>query len=71
MNVRKYENEITIVNDRLYFQQVTIKLPEKCMCKPCGSIEESEVVPQEIVPYLDQEPVHGHFANTEYRYRYS
>lgn len=36
------------------------------MCRPCTSIEESAVIPQEIVNYADEAPISGHFAKPEW-----
>ncbi|CAH0385572.1 unnamed protein product [Bemisia tabaci] len=47
------------------FRKVTTKAPLECMCRPCTSIEESSVVPQEIVNYAGEQPISGHFAKPE------
>lgn len=49
----------------LYFSvQVTTKAPLECMCRPCGSIEESAIIPQEIAGYSEEGPLHNHFRKT-------
>ncbi|XP_008468249.2 bursicon [Diaphorina citri] len=47
------------------FRKVITKAPLDCMCRPCTSIEESAVIPQEIVNYADEAPISGHFAKPE------
>uniref|UniRef100_A0A1A9W2N9 Bursicon n=1 Tax=Glossina brevipalpis TaxID=37001 RepID=A0A1A9W2N9_9MUSC len=43
------------------FKKVLTKAPLECMCRPCTSIEESGIVPQEIAGYSDEGPLNNHF----------
>nr|CAD7592892.1 unnamed protein product [Timema genevievae] len=44
------------------FRKVTTKAPLECMCRPCTSVEESAVIPQEMAGYPDQPPLNHHFT---------
>lgn len=44
--------------------QVSTKAPLECMCRPCGSVEESSVIPQEIAGYADEGLLQSHFRNS-------
>ncbi|CAH2084652.1 unnamed protein product [Euphydryas editha] len=46
------------------FRKVTTKAPLECMCRPCGSIEESSIVPQEIAGYADEGFLQSHFRKS-------
>ncbi|XP_068157451.1 bursicon [Drosophila tropicalis] len=43
------------------FKKVLTKAPLECMCRPCTSIEESGIIPQEIAGYSDEGPLNNHF----------
>ncbi|XP_018799687.1 PREDICTED: bursicon [Bactrocera latifrons] len=43
------------------FKKVLTKAPLECMCRPCTSVEESGIVPQEIAGYSDEGPLNNHF----------
>ncbi|XP_065224209.1 bursicon-like [Planococcus citri] len=45
---------------------INTKEPLECMCRPCTSIEESSVIPQEMLGYLNEPPISGHFVESEY-----
>lgn len=36
------------------FRKVLTKAPLECMCRPCAGVEESSVIPQEIVGFSDE-----------------
>ncbi|XP_050674857.1 bursicon isoform X1 [Leptidea sinapis] len=42
-------------------RKVTTKAPLECMCRPCGSIEESSIIPQEIAGFVEEGPLHNQF----------
>ncbi|XP_026749033.2 bursicon [Galleria mellonella] len=46
------------------FRKVTTKAPLECMCRPCGSIEESAIVPQEIAGYSEDSLLQNQFRKT-------
>ncbi|OWR44350.1 cuticle tanning hormone bursicon monomer [Danaus plexippus plexippus] len=46
------------------FRKVSTKAPLECMCRPCGSVEESSVIPQEIAGYADEGLLQSHFRNS-------
>lgn len=48
----------------LYSLQVTTKAPLECMCRPCGSIEESSIIPQEIAGYADEGLLQSQFRKS-------
>ncbi|CAG5027865.1 unnamed protein product [Parnassius apollo] len=61
------EREATVVlfcpkakSEEKRFRKVTTKAPLECMCRPCGTIEESAIIPQEIAGYSD-ESLQNHF----------
>ncbi|KAL0830668.1 hypothetical protein ABMA28_002805 [Loxostege sticticalis] len=65
------EREATVVlfcpkakNEEKRFMKVSTKAPLECMCRPCGSIDESSIVPQEIAGYSEEGPLHNHFRKT-------
>ncbi|XP_059057383.1 bursicon [Achroia grisella] len=43
------------------FRKVTTKAPLECMCRPCGSIEESAIVPQEMAGYSEDSLLKNQF----------
>uniref|UniRef100_T1H9U3 DAN domain-containing protein n=1 Tax=Rhodnius prolixus TaxID=13249 RepID=T1H9U3_RHOPR len=45
--------------------QVTTKAPLECMCRPCTSVEESAIIPQEIAAYADEGPLNNHFLKPQ------
>nr|UES72898.1 bursicon alpha 1 [Carausius morosus] len=52
-------------NGERKFRKVTTKAPLDCMCRPCTSVEESAVIPQEIAGYSDISPLNDHFAKPQ------
>ncbi|XP_063235146.1 bursicon-like [Bacillus rossius redtenbacheri] len=52
-------------NGERKFRKVTTKAPLECMCRPCTSVEESAVIPQEIAGYSDISPLNDHFAKPQ------
>ncbi|XP_045449584.1 bursicon [Melitaea cinxia] len=65
------EREATVVlfcpkakSEEKRFRKVTTKAPLECMCRPCGSIEESSIVPQEIAGYADEGFLQSQFRKT-------
>ncbi|KAI5639471.1 DAN domain-containing protein [Phthorimaea operculella] len=46
------------------FRKVTTKAPLECMCRPCGMIDESSIIPQELVGYNDDSPLHNQFIKS-------
>ncbi|XP_049872622.1 bursicon isoform X1 [Pectinophora gossypiella] len=65
------EREATVVlfcpkakSEEKRFRKVTTKAPLECMCRPCGSIEESAIIPQEIAGYSEDSPLHNHFIKS-------
>lgn len=38
------------------WRRILTKAPLECMCRPCGGLEESSVIPQEIAGYSDDMP---------------
>lgn len=49
----------------LLFLKVVTKAPLECMCRPCTSVEESAVIPQEMMNFPNEQPISGHFAMSE------
>ncbi|XP_067625666.1 bursicon isoform X1 [Eurosta solidaginis] len=43
------------------FKKVLTKAPLECMCRPCTTVEESGIIPQEIAGYSDEGPLNNHF----------
>ena len=41
------------------------KAPLECMCRPCTSVEESAVIPQEIAGLTDEGPLNQHFLKPQ------
>ncbi|KAG6453468.1 hypothetical protein O3G_MSEX008171 [Manduca sexta] len=65
------EREATVVlycpdakNEERRFRKVSTKAPLECMCRPCGSIEESAIVPQEVAGYAEEGPLYNHFRKS-------
>ncbi|XP_026496206.1 bursicon [Vanessa tameamea] len=48
-------------NEEKRFRKVSTKAPLECMCRPCGAIEESSIIPQEIAGYADEGILKSHF----------
>ncbi|CAH4034023.1 bursicon [Pieris napi] len=48
-------------NEEKRYRKVTTKAPLECMCRPCGSVEESSIIPQEIAGYVEDSPLHSQF----------
>ncbi|XP_026465660.1 bursicon, partial [Ctenocephalides felis] len=48
------------------FRKVITKAPLDCMCRPCTSIEESAIIPQEIAGYADEGPLNNHFRKSHH-----
>ncbi|XP_038213861.1 bursicon [Zerene cesonia] len=62
------EREATVIlfcpkakSEEKRFRKVTTKAPLECMCRPCGSIEESAIIPQEIAGYADDSLLSSQF----------
>ncbi|XP_050348881.1 bursicon [Nymphalis io] len=51
-------------NEEKRFRKVSTKAPLECMCRPCGAIEESSIIPQEIAGYADEELLQSHFRKS-------
>nr|XP_021181734.2 bursicon [Helicoverpa armigera] len=45
-------------------RRITTKAPLECMCRPCGSIDESSIIPQEVAGYADEGPLYHHFRKS-------
>ncbi|XP_037875036.1 bursicon isoform X2 [Bombyx mori] len=65
------EREATVVlfcpdaqNEEKRFRKVSTKAPLQCMCRPCGSIEESSIIPQEVAGYSEEGPLYNHFRKS-------
>ncbi|XP_055853627.1 bursicon [Episyrphus balteatus] len=54
-------------NGERKFKKVLTKAPLECMCRPCSSVEESGIVPQEIAGYSDEGPLNNHFRRTNFQ----
>lgn len=46
------------------FRKVNTKAPLECMCRPCSTVEESAVIPQEIAGYADEGPLSNHLRKS-------
>lgn len=46
------------------FKKVSTKAPLECMCRPCGTIDESAIIPQEIAGYAEESPLHNQFIKS-------
>ncbi|KAL4716147.1 hypothetical protein ACJJTC_013924 [Scirpophaga incertulas] len=65
------EREATVVlfcpkakSEEKRFLKVSTKAPLECMCRPCGNIDESSIVPQEIAGYSEEGPLYNHFRKS-------
>ncbi|XP_065221449.1 uncharacterized protein LOC135846344 [Planococcus citri] len=47
------------------YRKVITKAPLECMCRPCTSVEESSVIPQEMLSFPNEQPISGHFVKSE------
>ncbi|CAH1636424.1 unnamed protein product [Spodoptera littoralis] len=65
------EREATVVllcpkakSDDRKLRKITTKAPLECMCRPCGSIDESSIIPQEVAGYAEEGPLYNHFRKS-------
>ena len=58
--------EIFTYNGLFFIFKVITKAPLDCMCRPCTSVEEYTVIPQEIAGLADNGPLSNsaHFRQT-------
>ncbi|XP_041980170.1 bursicon [Aricia agestis] len=65
------EREATVVlfcpkakSEEKRYRKVSTKAPLECLCRPCSTIEESSIIPQEIAGYSDDSYVRSHFRKS-------
>ncbi|KAI8421836.1 hypothetical protein MSG28_009781 [Choristoneura fumiferana] len=46
------------------YRKIVTKAPLECMCRPCGTIDPSSIIPQETVGYADEGPLHNQFRKS-------
>lgn len=52
------------INNLFSITKVSTKAPLECMCRPCGGVDESAIIPQEIAGYAEETPLHSHFRKS-------